>query len=496
MGKEQFKLEEATIDSIHEAIDSGEITSEALVNMYIKRIEEYDEQLNSIVLVNPNAVDEAKKIDEYYKTNNRMIGPLHGIPILIKDQFYTKDMNTTFGSVAFKDFRANTDATVITKLQEAGAIILAKTAMPDFATSWFGFSSVSGETKNPYNTKYDPGASSSGTGAAIAANLGAVGIGSDCGGSIRVPASFCNLVGMRVTTGMISRDGMSPLVNFQDTPGPMTRSVKDSAILLEVLAGHDPKDKFTGVNAYRASNYTKNLTVDSLKGARIGILKEVFATGEDAESINGLINNSIQQMENAGATIIDPITIPNLKEYLLKTSLYTVQSKKDFNEFIAGKENVSVKDINEIYDRKLYHEELDLLEAIVEEASVSPEKDPKYFEKRLAQEEFRREILHVFSEHNLDAIVFPDVQVLPPVQDEIPNLDYTVLTFPTNTLIASQSILPAISVPAGFTNEGIPVGLELLGKPYDEDKLLNLAYSYEKNTNFRKPSPLFPELEA
>src|SRR5699024_4029051 len=150
----------------------------------------------------------------------------------------------------------------------------------------------------------------------------------------------------------------------------------------------------------------------------------------------------------------------------------------------------------EIYDRKLYHEELDLLEAIVEEAPVSPEKDPEYFEKRLAQEEFRREILHVFSEHNLDAIVFPDVQVLPPVQDEIPNLDYTVLTFPTNTLIASQSILPAISVPAGFTNEGIPVGLELLGKQYDEDKLLNLAYSYEKNTNFRKPSPLFPELEA
>lgn len=480
-----FKLEETTIDNIHQAMEEGEITSKELVNRYISRIKMYDQKLNSIVLINPNAVKEAEEVDQRWSETKQKVGPLHGIPVVIKDQFYTKGMPTTFGSIVFKNFEADEDATIIKKLKQAGAIILAKTALPDFATSWFGFSSVTGETKNPYDLTRDPGASSSGTAASIAANLGAIGIGSDCGGSIRVPASFCNLFSVRVTTGMISRQGMSPLVHFQDTPGPMTRTVKDAVILLDSLVGFDPEDTYTASSIYKNANYLDRLDKNKLKKARIGILRDAFGTGDDSELVNKITNQAIEQMKSAGAEMVE-VSIPDLDDYLLETSLYTTQSKKDFNEFIADKKNISVSNVNEIYDNKQYHKELDLFEAIVEEGPNDPEKTEGYYKKRFAQHKLQQEIVGVLAKHDIDALVFPDVQVLPPVQDDIPDMDYTVLTFPTNTIIASQSGVPAISMPAGFTEEGIPVGIEVIGKPYDEENLLSLAYSYEQYTNPRK----------
>lgn len=485
-----FKVEEATVSSIHEAMRNNELTSKKLVETYLARIEKYDEQLNSIVLINPNAVEEAIELDKIWNEKREIIGPLHGIPIVIKDQYFTKDMPTSFGSIAFKDFIAEEDATTIKKLKEAGAIILAKTALPDFATSWFGFSSIVGITKNPYDLTRDPGASSSGTAASIAANLGAIGIGSDCGGSIRVPSSFCNLFGVRVTTGMISRQGMSPLVHFQDTPGPMTRTVKDAALLLDSLVGFDDQDIYSSASIYKTGSYVDGLDKDELKNSRIGVLREVFAKGEDSKEVNEVTNQAIEKMKSFGAEMVD-VSIPNLEKYLQDTSLYTTQSKKDINDFIADLKGVSVSNINEIYDTKQYHEELDLFEAIVEEAPEDPTNDIDYYEKRFSQKQFQQEILNVFAKHDIDGIVFPDVKVLPPVQAEIPNLDYTVLTFPTNTLIASQSSLPAISMPAGFTKDEIPVGIEMIGKPYDEAKLLSLAYSYEQFANPRKPPAQF-----
>lgn len=497
MNKPVFNIEETTVDAIHKAMSKDKISSEDLVSMYISRIEKYDEKLNSIVLVNPNAIEEARILDKKWNETKQKAGPLHGIPVLIKDQYFTKGMPTSFGSIAFKEFEAKEDATIIKRLKRAGAIILGKTALPDFATSWFGFSSGIGKTKNPYDLTRDPGASSSGTGASIAANLGAIGIGSDCGGSIRVPASFCNLFSVRVTTGMISRHGMSPLVSFQDTPGPMTRTVKDAAILLDTLVGFDSEDILTGVANYKKDSYVNALNKNSLKTARIGVLREVFGTGEDSKLVNEVTNEAIKKMESVGTEIVE-VSIPDLENYLAETSLYTTQSKKDINEFITeikkmDNNNVQVESINEIYDNKQYHEELDLFEAIVEEAPEKPEESSDYFKKRLSQHELRQEILYLLAEYNLDGIVFPDVQVLPPVQDDIPNLDYTVLTFPTNTIIASQSGVPAISMPAGFTEEGIPVGIELIGKPYDEGALLSLAYSYEQITKTRKSPTEFSD---
>lgn len=490
-----FELEEVTIDRIHLAMEEGEITSKQLVESYLSRIDKYDEKLHSIVMVNPNALKEAEELDEVLKDTNKKVGPLHGIPVVIKDQFYTKGMPTTFGSIAFQEFEAEEDATVIKKLKQAGAVILAKTALPDFATSWFGFSSVTGETKNPYDLTRDPGASSSGTAASIAANLGAVGIGSDCGGSIRVPSSFCNLFGVRVTTGMISRQGMSPLVHFQDTPGPMTRSVKDAAILLDTMTGFDPADDYTAAAIYKIGNYVDGLNKDMLNGARIGVLNEGFGTGSDSEPVNKVTKEAIKKMKSAGAETVG-VSIPNLSDYLLQTSLYIMQSKKDFNDFIADKKNISVSNVDEIYENKQYHKELDLFEAIVTEGPEDPEQTDSYYKQRHAQKQFQQEIIKVIVEYRLDAIVFPDVKVLPPVQKDIPNMDYTVLTFPTNTIISSQSGVPSISMPAGFSDDGIPVGIEMIGKPYDEGKLLSLAYSYEKFANPRKAPALFSSVET
>ena len=229
-----FALEEATIDNIHAAFYENTLTCVELVQGYLDRIAAYDQSgpaLNSYVTLNPAVLAEAAALDDAFKKSGKLSGPLHGIPIAVKDQAETKGIPTSFGSIALKGYVPREDSTLVAKLKEAGAVILGKTTLPDFATSWFGYSSASGETKNPYDMARDPGGSSAGTGSAVAANLAAVGIGEDTGGSIRLPASFDNLVGVRVTPGLISRKGLSPLVVFQDTAGPMGRTVRDTVSL-------------------------------------------------------------------------------------------------------------------------------------------------------------------------------------------------------------------------------------------------------------------------
>ncbi len=318
-----FRLEEATIDGIHSAFRSGELTCRRLVELYMARIEAYDEngpELNSIITVNPNAPDEADGLDRSFEESGEFVGPLHGIPVLVKDQAETAGIRTTFGSVAFEGYVPEEDATAVRRLKEAGALILAKTNLPDFATSWLAYSSAGGETKNPYDLDRDPGGSSSGTGAAVAANLGAVGIGEDTGGSIRVPSSFDNLVGVRVTTDLISRKGMSPLVVFQDTAGPMTRTVKDAAVLLDVLVGYDPDDPFTAVAtlARDAGSYASGLDEGSLRGARIGVLRDAFGANDDPDSrqVNGVVGEAIEAMRGAGAEIVNPVNLPDLLHFI------------------------------------------------------------------------------------------------------------------------------------------------------------------------------------
>lgn len=499
MPSQSFRLEEATIDDIHSAFRSGELTCRRLVELYLARIEAYDEsgpELNSIITINPNVLEEAEEFDRSFQQSGEMVGPLHGVPVLVKDQAETAGIRTTFGSVAFENYTPKEDATAIKRLKEAGALILAKTNLPDFATSWFAYSSAGGVTKNPYALDRDPGGSSSGTGAAIAANLGAVGIGEDTGGSIRVPASFDNLVGVRVTTGLISRKGLSPLVVFQDTAGPMTRTVKDAAVLLDALVGYDPADPFTAVAtlARDAGSYARGLAEGGLSGARIGVLREAFGPDDDPDcgQVNRVIEVAIGAMREAGAEVVDPVSVPDLLDYIGITSLYLSQSRYDIDGFLS--ERPGSHTIEELYDSKRFHPRLDLFTAIAEEAPADPEEDPNYYRGLAAREQFRRAVLGAMASQNLDALLFPNSQVLPPTRKELDDWKWTVLTFPTNALIAAQADLPSISLPAGFAEGSVPVGFELVGKPYGEADLLRLAYAYEKQATPRKPPESAPPL--
>jgi len=491
MADEAFKLEEATIADIHQAFRRRALTCRQLVQCYLDRIEMFDRKgpaLNSIVTVNQSALAEADRLDELHSRAATLTGPLHGIPVVVKDQAETKGIVTTFGSIALDGYLPQHDATAIARLKQAGAIILAKSAMPDFATSWFGFSSKSGETKNPYALDRDPGGSSSGTGAAVAANLGTVGIGEDTGGSIRVPASFNNLFGLRVTPGLISRTGMSPLVVPQDTAGPMTRTVTDAALLLDALAGYDPTDPYTSAYAIagHTGSYCRHLDRDGLKGARIGILKQAFGneTGEEAAQVNTLVRAAIKRMEESGAEFSE-IAIPNLTERIVETSLYLLHSRHDIDQFLGARPGLPYSTVGSIHAAKKYHPVLDLFDMIVQ-GPAHPADDATYFRKLAAREDFQRDVVNLLARSGLSATCFPCVQILPPTKSAIKSGKWPTMAFPTNTFIASQAWMPSMCVPVGFTSAGIPVGMELVTYPYHEPELFRLAFAFEQATHHRK----------
>lgn len=494
-----FQFEEATIDGIHAAFRDGSLTCRRLVEGYIARIEAYDRSgpaINSIITVNERALEEADRLDAELARTGTLTGPLHGIPIVVKDQVETAGIMTTFGSIAADGYVPAKDATAIAQLKRDGAIILAKTTMPDFATSWFGYSSKAGETRNPYALDRDTGASSSGTGAAVAANLGAVGVGEDTGGSIRLPSSFNNLVGLKVTPGLISRTGMSPLVVFQDSAGPMARTVRDAAILLDSMVGYDPADEYTAtyVKARVPETYTSCLDPDGLKGARIGVLRGVQGSDDDPDAapVNRVIEKAHAAMRAAGAELVD-VEIPDLMHWIVFTSLYITHSKHDLNGFLAARPELAHLTVDSIMASKQYHPQLDLFEDIGT-GPLQPTDDPQYYEKYSARETFERIVVNIMARNRLDAISFPTCQVIPPTRAELDAGRWPCLQFPTNTLIGAQTWMPAMSVPAGFTDEGLPVGLELLALRYGEPTLFKLASGFEAATRARRAPATAPEL--
>lgn len=492
-------LEEITIDQAHAAMLAGELTSVDLVKAYLARIAAYDQAgpvLNAFSALNPEALAEAARLDEALAKSGKLTGPLHGIPVAVKDQAETKGIPTCFGSIALKGYIPTEDSTLARKLKEAGAIILGKTTLPDFATSWFGYSSATGNTKNPYDLTRDPGGSSAGTGAAIAANLALVGIGEDTGGSIRLPSSFNNLVGVRVTPGLISRHGLSPLVVFQDTAGPMGRTVKDTALVLDAIVGYDPKDPYTTayVIAGHKGSYADAMDKDGLKGARIGVLKEAFSSEEnpDCRQVNAVVRAAIAQMKAAGAEIVD-ISLPNLMEHVIDTSLYISHSRHDINQFLASRPALAYSSLDDIYKDGKYHPNLDLVDEIMT-GPVTPTDDPDYYRKLAARDAFQRAVVGLIAENKLDGICFPSSQVLPPTRKELDEKRWTVLGFPTNTLIAAQTWMPSICLPAGFTPSGVPVGLEIVVLPYHEPDLFRLGAAFEATVLARRPPASAPAL--
>jgi amidase len=362
-------------------------------------------------------------------------------------------------------------------------VILGKTTLPDFATSWFSYSSVSGETKNPYDLNRDPGGSSAGTGAAIAANLAAVGIGTDCGGSIRLPSSFCGLVGVRSTPGVVPRTGSSYLVIFQDTIGPMTRSVADAVTVFDVLAGYDESDPYTAayVISRAPASFRAQLDGATLEGARLGLVTNALGADSDPDcaAVNEVVHAAADAIRAAGGEVVE-VEIPSLVEHIGATSQYVARSKHDINAFLSTRSELT---LNDIVAQGLYHKDLDLIDAMME-GPENPEDDPDYFRRIGAREDFARETVNVMGRNRLDGLIYPTAQVAAPTMAG--RKDWTTLTFPTNTLIASQTWSPAMSVPAGFTADGLPVGLEFVAAPYDEATVFRLGFAFEQATLHRR----------
>lgn len=497
--KSNYPLEEATIGDTHAAMKAGQVTARSLVEGYCARITAYDQQgpaLNSVVTIDDAAANRADELDASFAASGEFSGPLHGMPILVKDNVETTAMPTTQGTIGLANFRPTSNATVIDKLEAAGAIILGKTTLPDFATSWWAYSSLSGETRNPYALDRDPGGSSAGSGAAAAANFAMAAIGTDCGGSIRVPSSFDNLVGIRSTPGLISRKGAGTLVFFQDTIGPMTRTVTDAARVFDTLVGYDPGDSLSAhyLTARAPETYMDSLDANGLEGARIGLVTNALGADDDpfAGPVNQVMRASVESMRNAGAEVID-IAIPDLLHHIVATSMYVNCSKYEINEFLMARPDAGVRSLQQMYEQKRYHPMLDLIEACIRGPEM-PEYDPMYYRRLAAREEFTRTVINCMGGDALDALIFPSVQVVPPTREQLDTRVWTTLTFPTNTLIASQTWLPAATVPAGFSEDGLPIGLEIMVKPYAEPTLLRLAYAFEQATQHRRAPTSTPEL--
>jgi Asp-tRNA(Asn)/Glu-tRNA(Gln) amidotransferase A subunit family amidase len=328
----------------------------------------------------------------------------------------------------------------------------------------------------------------------VAANFGLVGIGEDTGGSIRIPASFNNLFGLRVTTGLISRFGFSPLVHFQDTPGPIGRTVSDVARLLDSIVGYDPKDPFTvtASAAPRVGGYAQALTIDlPLSSWRIGVLESGFDRdgNPDVDPVNRVVRAAIVNLEKLGVSTTPALEIEELSRWITDTSVYARQSKSDITAFLSNRRGVPVSSFREIYESKQFHP-LNALFHLVPKGPDKVEGDAECLRLRLNQEHFRRLILNIFAANGIDFLVYPTVRVIPPTREELTAMKYRALTFPTNTVIGSQSGLPALTIPVGFTEEGLPVGMELLGTPLAETRMLQFAYSFEKSFRARR-APVF-----
>ena len=494
-----FALEETTIDQIHDAYRGKTLTCVELVQGYLDRIAAYDQKgpaLNAFVALNADALTEAAALDAAFQRSGKLSGPLHGIPIAVKDQAETKGIPTSFGSIAIKGYVPKEDFDACCQAQSGRRGHPRQDDFARFRHLLVWLFVCQRRNQEPLRSRPRSGGSSAGTGAAIAANLAAVGIGEDTGGSIRVPASFDNLVGVRVTPGLISRKGLSPLVVFQDTAGPMGRNVKDTAIVLDAIVGYDPLDPYTTayVIAGHKGSYTDHLDPNGLKGARIGVLKEAFGSDSDPDSaeVNKVVRAAIQSITAAGAEIVD-VSLPNMMDFIIETSLYITHSRHDINAFLAKNPAFAYSSLDAIYKDGKYHKNLDLIKDIMS-GPAKPEDDPEYYRKLAARDAFQRAVVNIIAANKLDGICFPSCQVLPPTREELNNGRWTVLTFPTNTLIAAQTWLPSICLPAGFSSAGIPVGLEMVVLPYHEPDLFRLGYAFEQATHHRRPPAAAPPL--
>ena len=499
-----FELEEMTIAQLQAALEKGEQTARKLVEAYLHRIDELDRrgpELRNVLEINPDAAATADALDAERKAG-KVRGPLHGIPILIKDNLDTADrMTTTAGSLALEGSIARQDAFVVSKLREAGAVILGKANLSEWANfrsthSSSGWSGRGGQVKNPYALDRNPSGSSSGSAGAVAASCCAAAVGTETDGSIVSPSSCCSIVGIKPTVGLVSRSGIIPISRTQDTAGPMARTVEDAAILLGAMAGPDPHDQATsGAEGRAERDYRKFLSKDGLKGARIGVMRlEAFGIGPAAEKV---LTQAIDALKSQGAIVIDPVALPEqnkLGDAELKVLLH--EFKAGINAYLANLgSQARVQSLDQLIAFNEAHRDREMPyfgQELFHQAAAKGSLESREYQEALntCRELTRRKGIDALVEsQHLDALAA--ITTGPPCLIDLVNGDAN--TGGSSTLAAVAGY-PSITVPAGYVF-GLPVGLSFFGPAFSEPTLLRLAYAFEQATNVRRPPRFLPTAE-
>ncbi|HTE41509.1 MAG TPA: amidase family protein [Steroidobacteraceae bacterium] len=494
-------LSTSTIADLQAAMNKGSLTSEKLVSLYLARIQAYDQQgpkLNTVITLSKTALAEARALDAERKAKGPR-SPLHGIPVLAKDVFDTRDMPTSGGFKPMATSQPSHDAFVIDKLRKSGAIILGKLNQSDwYGVASQGASTLQGQVISPYNPKKSPGGSSSGTGSAIAAWFAAVGLGSDTTGSIVIPSTLANLVGISATHGLVSRTGMMWSSPSQESGGPMTRSVYDAAAVLDAIAGYDAADLATqaSIGKLPSQPYTSFVDKQGLKGARIGILSEMIRKGPQHTEGTALFEKAVADFKKAGATVIEPVlTGLDLPESQTLAGAPTYERAVAIDAYLARlPATAPIRTVAEMIDKggKL------VKPAIVEASQLSAlERDTQLIAATKHQQVMRDAILAVMDKYQLDAVILPyrtivDVEVGLP-----PNSGGGGGNSDGRNAIASYTGLPTIVVPGGFfASDGMPFAVQFIGRPFAEPSLIKFASGFEATTKHRKAPPTTPALKG
>jgi Asp-tRNA(Asn)/Glu-tRNA(Gln) amidotransferase A subunit family amidase len=481
-----FDVVEKSIPELQDAMTNGSATSRDLVSAYLARIEAYDRggpKLNAMIFVNPRALDDADALDRERAAKGAR-GPLHGIPIVVKDNYETADMPTTGGTIALAGFESRRDAFQVAKLRQAGAVIVGKTNLHELASGITSISSMGGQTRNPYNPARNPGGSSGGTGAAVAASFAAAGMGSDTCGSIRIPSADNNLVGLRGTLWLSSRRGIIPLSHTQDIGGPLARTVTDLAIMLDATVGPDEEDPASAASrGHITGGYRDGLAGATLNGVRVGALKNLFGSAPEDAEVNKIDRKALDAITSAGAEVVD-VEIPGLGELLRGSSVINYEFKFDLMDYLARFPNAPVHSLGEILDRGDYDRQLEASFRLRNRPEARESDD--YRRARIERDEVRALTLAALDEYKLDVLAYPPINRKPAfVGEPQPG---------SNCQLSAASGLPAISMPAGFTDDGLPIGIELLGRAWTEPRLLSIAYAYERATHLRRAPDTTPPL--
>ena len=486
---------ETTIGDIQDALVAGETSCHAVVSSYLQRIETYDQSsgINAIIVTNPTALAKADEVDRAL-ASNESLPELFCTPIVVKDNFDTHDMITTGGSITLLESYPPDDAFMVRKLREAGAIIIAKTNMAEWAFSpRETVSSSFGRTANAYDTNFVPAGSSGGTASAVAANFAVAGMGSDTGNSIRGPSSHLALFGIRSTLGLTSRDGVIPLIFDRDVAGPMTRSVEDGVKLFNVVAGYDPNDSLSVPNR-READYREFLKQDGLNGKRIGVFRRLVDHDTADAEIKQLFFDALDDMRSAGATVVDFVAIENFD-----TLNDTIQScgsfRYDLKQYLSSLDEPPILDVATVLESGQFAIEskgsLEFFSQFPLDTAPDERQDPcLIWPNHPLRNQLLENTVRAMDAVNLDALIYPTWSN-PPAHIDNANEEYLG---DNSQLLVPAAGLPAVTVPMGFWQDKLPAGIQVVGRPYAEGTLIEIAYSYEQLTKHRKPPQGFPAL--